>query len=462
MSVRLLHVADVETAYDDPGLIARLAAGLRAEGADRADSLVVGAGDDGALGVLALLGDGPREALPFLRAAGVAADAVGNHDLDRGPAACRSFAAAAPGRVLCANADLGLPGSATVDAGGERIGLVGISHPETPQICAGADGIDFRDPVPAARREIESLRGAGVERVVVLAHCGDGHLGALAASTAADAVLGGHEHERRVERVAGTLLVRTAGVGREFAAVDLGGERGRATVHRTESFEPAADVRTRYRERRAELGADETVGRAAEPIERSRETRFRRESRIGNLVADAYRCAVGADAALVPPGAIRTGPPLAGAVTVGDAVGTVPFEGPVVAFRLSGAGLRDVLHEAGAARADAGDGGDRGWVPFHVSGLRARWNGDGALVAVRTPAGPIRAGGTYRVATSHYLRRSEDFPALSEANAVAEGPPQYEALLAHIGDRGLETELQDRIHREQGRRREREQEQEQE
>jgi 2',3'-cyclic-nucleotide 2'-phosphodiesterase (5'-nucleotidase family) len=445
VSVRLFHVADIGTAYDDPDRIARLAGGLRAAGADRGDALVVGAGDDGALGVLALLGDGAREALPFLRAVDVAAEAVGNHDLDGGPAACRSFAAAAPAQFLCANADVDTDADADTDTGADAdldfpgSTAVGVSHPETPRLCAGTAGIQFRDPVPAARREIETLRGEGAEYVVVLSHCGDDE--PLAAGTDADAVLGGHDHDRRIECVNDTLLVRTAGVGRAFAAVDLG-DGAEATVHRTDAFDPAESVRAHYRERRAELGADETVGRITDPIERTRETRFRRESRVGNLVADAYCRAVDADAGLVPAGAIRTGHPLAGAVTVGDVVGTVPFDGPVVGFALSGAELRTVLREAGNPHP-----GDRGWVQFHVSGLRVRWGADGAVTDARTPAGPIRTKGTYRVATSHYLRRSGDFDPLSAANAVAEGPPQYEALLAHVRERGLDAEREGRITR---------------
>jgi hypothetical protein len=114
-------------------------------------------------------------------------------------------------------------------------------------------------------------------------------------------------------------------------------------------------------------------------------------------------------------------------------------------LRAAGTDLRDVLRAAGATHL-----GDRGRIPFHVSGLRVRWRDDGTLAAVRTPAGPLRAERTYRVAASHYLRRSEDFPALSEANAVAEGPPQYEALLAYVRETGAIPEVEGRIERGRG------------
>ncbi len=441
--IRLLHFADTEIAYDDPDLLARLAGAI---GARRTpNTLVVGGGDNGALGVLSILGDGSEEAVPFLDAAGRDAGVLGNHDIDDGSADAEAFAEAASGTVLCANAGFDLPGAATFEFGDRTVGLIGVSHPETPELCPQAAPIDFRDPVPAIERETDALRAVGADFVVVLSHCGTRDE-TIAFETDVDAVLGGHDHSRRVERHAGTLAVRTAGVGTELAELTLGDGRPRASVFDTDEFAPEADVREHYRARRADLGADETVATVDDPLERSRETRLRRESRMGNFAADAYREAVDADIGLVPGGTIRTGPTLAGEVSVAEVVGVVPFEGDVAALDLSGEDLRATLADAGAPHP-----GGRGWVQFHLSGLRVRWDADGTLAAARVggPDDPrVRAGERYRVATSPYLLGIDAFPALEPDREVAAGPAQYNAVLAHARDGGLAVEREGRIGKE--------------
>ena len=218
----------------------------------------------------------------------------------------------------------------------------------------------------------------------------------------------------------------------------------------------AASVARTYRERRWALGVDEVVARVADPLERTKTERFGGESRVGNFGADAMRAATAeapgdecadrgigpADLALFPAGSVRTGDPLAGAVTVGDVVSVCPFGGPVVECELDGTELRDVLAEAAHPHA-----GDRGWVQFHVSGGRVVWTDDSELARATVGGDPLDPDRTYRVATPEYVVWIDAFAPLNRGSAVVEHSEQWEALVSHARASGLDVACEGRIRR---------------
>jgi 2',3'-cyclic-nucleotide 2'-phosphodiesterase (5'-nucleotidase family) len=478
--LRVLGYSDLESAYDDPARVGALADLLARRRDER--TLVAGAGDDTALGTLALLTDESRaQALPFFEAVEPAADTFGNHDFDHGAAWAGEWADRVPATYCCANvagpadgfdgATGGVPDGTVVERGGHRVGVVGVAHPDTADICGTVDELDFGDPVAAANDAFADL--GPVDYRVVLAHCG-AEDPAVARGVDADVVLGGHLHSRRAERFDDTLLVRTAGGGTELVEVTLGGEGpddGSAAVafHEVDpgSFDPkptptaeadggrdgprdgpgdgrtaTASVAETYRERRAALGVDEVVARVEEPLVRTERERFGGESRVGNFAADAMRAAAGADLGLFPGGSVRTGDPLSGAVTVDDVVSVCPFGGPVVECELGGADLRGVLSEAAHPHP-----GDRGWVQFHVSGGRVVWTTESELARATVGGDPLDADRTYRVATPEYVVTIDAFGPLGRDNVVAEHDEQWQALVAHARDGGLDVECERRIAR---------------
>lgn len=492
--LRILGYSDLENAYDDPtrvGAFTDLIARRRDE-----RTLVVGAGDNTALGTLALLTDESRaQALPFFEAAEPAADTFGNHDFDHGRAWAAEWADRVPATYCCANvtgpaerfdgATGGVPDGTVVERGGHRIGVVGVAHPDTADICGTVDELDFSDPVAAANDAFAQL--GAVDHRVVLAHCG-AEDPTVARGVDADLVLGGHLHSRQTERFGDTLLVRTAGGGTELVEVTLGGadpDDGSAGVafHEVDpaSFDPkpaptaeadggrqgpgdgrtvtpssdvragaessdrtqaAASLAETYRQRRAALGVDEVVAQVEDPLVRTEDERFGGESRVGNFAADAMRESAGAQLGLFPGGSVRTGDPLAGAVTVGDVVSVCPFGGPVVECELDGTALRAVLEEAAYPH-----NGDRGWVQFHVSGGRVVWTDENELARATVGGDPLDPDGTYRVATPEYVVWIDAYAALSRETAVAEHDEQWQALVAHARDGGLDVACEGRIAR---------------
>jgi len=449
---RLLHYSDVENVYDDPVRVGRLAGALR--GVNGPDALVCGTGDNTSPGVLALIERG-RQALDLFAAVDADLSTFGNHDFDYGPDAAASLVADSPQTWVSANvygpdgdrfaAAETVPWTVeTVD--GVRIGFVGVTDPATPSLNPMASDLRVTDPYDAAERAVAELRAAGVDRVVALSHLGAGD-DDLARRVDLDVILGGHVHAERDDRVAGTRLLRPGTGGHAVLEVTLDATGPiEVTRHRTAEAPVADDVVSTLRGRADAAGLGEVVGHVSEPIDRSDDAVFGGETRVGNLVADAYRWALDADVGLQNSGGIRDGPPLAGDVTVADLVSVIPFEERVVEATVTGADLRSILRESAASVVDFGE---PDWWHGHVSGVRLRWDdGSDRLVDARVDGDPIDPDATYTVATSAYLLHTgHEFPTLGERHRTDEGDVQFEVLADYARAVGIDPEVEGRIER---------------
>jgi len=446
--VRLLHYSDVENAHDDPERIARLAGLLRELDGD--DAVVCGTGDNVAPGVLPLVTRG-EQALDFFAAVDPDLSTFGNHDFDFGLDRTAELVARSPQRWLSANVSVDGTPVAGADpwtvrsVDGRRVGFLGLTDPTTPSGTDDAAALSFDDPVEATRRAVEAMDDP--DDVVVLSHLGRAD-DRLAAACDVDVVLGGHVHSERVERVAGTLLTRPGDGGRTVLEVDLADRS--VTRHPVADGPLEAALAERYRRRLDEAGLDEVVARVDEPVERTDREAFRGESRVGNLVADAYRWVAERDLGSAPPvvglqnsGGIRTGPPLAGEVTVADLVSLVPFSEPVAVVELSGRALRSTFREA----ADTTGFGEADWWHAHVSGARLRYDhADDALLSARVDGDPVDDDARYRLAVSAFLLETDaEFPTLTGRDPLARYGPQHEVLVDYARTVGVEPTVEGRI-----------------
>ncbi len=450
--MRLLHYSDVENAHDDPERVARLAGLLAARDGD--DALVCGTGDNVAPGVLPLATRG-EQALDFFAAARPDLSTFGNHDFDFGPDRTAELVARSPQQWLSANVRRDGEPVAGADPWtvrsleGTRVGFFGLTDPTTPSGTEAAPALEFTDPVAAAERAVDALAERDAEIVVALSHLGRAD-DRLAAEVDVDVVLGGHVHSERIERVAGTLLTRPGDGGRVVLEVDLATRE--VTRHPVAEAPADTALAETYRDRIAETGLDDPVGRVADPIERTETEAFRGESRVGNFVADAYRWAAEREFGTAPPvvglqnsGGIRTGPPLDGAVTVADLVSLVPFEESLAVAELDGRRLRSVFGEA----ADPTGFGKAEWWHAHVSGAELVYDyADDALLEARIHGQPIDDDATYRLAVSEFLLETDaEFPTLTERAAVARFDTQYEVLADYARTVGIDPAIEGRITR---------------
>ena len=447
MSPRLLQYSDIENVYDDPERLGRLAGLLQA--LDGPDALLAGTGDNTSPGVLALVERG-EQALDFFEAIDPDVSTFGNHDFDYGPERASELVSASPQTWVTANArlngrrfgsDAGTKPWVTVDVDGATIGVTGVTTDRTASINPAAASLEFTDPIDAVRGAVSDLRDQDVEYIVVLSHLGQGDE-ALAHSVDADVILGGHVPTPAIETVDGTLVTRPGDGGHGVIEVNL--EDRTAVRHRSASAPVASSVERAMHERIAATGLDDPVATVSQPISRDEAALFGGESRVGNVVADAYRWETGADVALQNSGGIRSGAPLSGTVTVSDLIGLVPFEEPVTVGEVTGEQLRAVLEECangalGFAEPD--------WWHGHVSGVELVYDRDvDDLLSVSVGGAPVHPDETYTLASSDYLfHTTDEFPTLRAQHRREYHDIQYDVLVEYVRTVGLDPTIEGRI-----------------
>lgn len=449
MSPRLLHYSDLENAFDHPERMGGLTGTIEALRDD--STLVVGTGDNTAPGVLSLWTEG-RQALNFFAAVRPDADTFGNHDFDYGIERTREMVRRSPQTWLSTNVYDGDErfGSAegvvpwTIhDVDGTRIGLFGLSAPETGSINTLAAELTFADPVEAAQDAVSTLRNEGAEYVVALSHCGHGD-DAIASAVDVDVILGGHAHTERLDFVEGTLCTRPGAGGHVLLEIELRAAGPTVTRHRVEDGPLDESMARTLRGRLATTGLGEVVGTVEGSIKRTREERYAGESRIGNFVADATRWAVDADVALQNAGSLRDGPPLSGPVTVADLVGVVPFQADVVLAEVTGSELRSVFRE--------GDPGSLGFSKpgtwhAHISGASVTYDANvNSVRGARVGGDPLQDDATYTLATTEYLLSTDnEFPTLEWSHEIDRTTVQYEVLADYARAVGIDPPLDGRV-----------------
>jgi 2',3'-cyclic-nucleotide 2'-phosphodiesterase (5'-nucleotidase family) len=450
---------------------------------------------------------------------GYAAAAIGNHEFDYGPAgpeetvqkpgedprgALKARAAGARFPFLAANTLDDLTGrpvvwtnvkpSVIVTVRGVKVGLIGVTTPDTPALTIGANviGLTFAPLVPVITREATSLRARGATVVIVLAHAGGrctrqdnpedvsscdlmAEIVQVARQLPAglvDVIAAGHTHQAMAHDIAGVAIVEAYANGRSFSRIDLTVNRSTGMLVRkrilptqdlcgredptTHTCDPAAahgpSVASRYEDRPVQ--PDATVAAAIAPAVRKAvtvknqpigvimETSFPRgdqesETAIADLVADGTLASVpGADVALSNGGSFRADVP-SGPLTYGSIYELYPFDNRIVTLRLKGDQLARII----AANLQ------RNVAPFEllpIAGFRvdARCDGNMLGVTLTRPSGMvIRPDEQLTVATSDFIAGGGDgilAPAgsLVEMKAVAGAPLLREALVAWLRSRG--------------------------
>ena len=371
---------------------------------------------------------------------GYAASAVGNHEFDYGPVgptsiaragddplgALKKNAAMASFPFLAANMTEKATGATPawarpytmVEVAGARIGIIGLSTPDTPNVTIGANvrTLSFGDPVPATVAAAAALRRQGADAVIVIAHIGgkcadvaDVHdvascgaeeevmryLDRLPPHTI-DAFFAGHTHQQMRHFIHDVPVLQGRAYGEEFSTLDLwitprqGVDPSRTTIRpltmiceqvwsgteRCKTPGPAgaslvprtflaraiapdaklAEGMKPYVDRVAAKRAESVGATAAAPFTR----RFDGESTLGDLLADLMRRTFETDAAIINSGGIRSDL-RAGNLVYADVFETSPFDNYPAIVRMTGAQIREVLRLTTL-------NGERGIM--QVSGLR--------------------------------------------------------------------------------------------
>jgi 2',3'-cyclic-nucleotide 2'-phosphodiesterase (5'-nucleotidase family) len=307
-----------------------------------------------------------RSIIALYDALGYTAAALGNHEFDWGQDTLRARMRDAGYAILGANVryhdgrDVDwIRNDTLVDAGGVRVGIIGIATVETPRVtlAANVSDLQFVDPVPVVLRHARSLRDRGADLVVVIAHAGafcdaegddrcTGEIVELArgAGRAIDAIVSGHTHSlvRTVEN--GVPIVQARSNGRAVGVLDLvPGELPVVSVRTvlTDSVTPSARIDSMARRALAAVAprVSARVAIIATHLARSGE-----QHPLGHLVTDAQRWAGKADVAVMNNGGLRADLP-AGVATYGRVFEVQPFGNTLHRFTLRGTDLRAYLEK---------------------------------------------------------------------------------------------------------------------
>ncbi len=351
----------------------------------------------------------------------------GNHEFDFGPAVLRERVAESKFKWLGANVIDKKTGRTFADTPrfvirefqGVKVGIFGITLPETKNTSSPGPDVEFRPACETAKKVIDEMRDAGARAVVALTHLSlkeDKELARCAKGI--DVIIGGHEHTLLQASSAGTPIFKMTADGREMGRIDLQIEpqSGRVQsidwqiikVDSTVKEDPEfAAVTTKYAAKIRELARP--VGRTRVALDaRSFENRTS-ETNIANFVADSFRRATGADLSLINGGSIRADTVITpGALTMRDVLSILPFNNEMAVIELKGSLLLEAL-ENGVGR--TAPGAEPGRFP-QVSGFSYTF--DASLPAgqriksVMVANRPLDPEKTYTLATTSYIANGGD------------------------------------------------------
>ncbi len=449
------------------GGAARLATAIAAA-RDRAETAILVDGGDPFQGSLFYTYYKGAAAAEMMDRLGYEGMAVGNHEFDDGPQVLRDFIDAVPFPVLMANADYaGEPALADLDlahavieAGGQRIGLIGLTPVENPDLSSPGPGIAFTDPVAATQASVDALTADGVDKIVVLSHSGLGVDRRVAENTTGvDVIVGGHSHTLLSNTdpdaagpyplmVGETAIVQAEAYGKYLGEVSVTFDaEGRVVAATGDPIlldaSVAEDAAMAAWVAEMAVPLDEirqrVVAEAAAPIDGDRASCRAGECSMGNLVADAMLDRVrdqGIDIAITNGGGLRASID-AGEVTMGEVLTVLPFQNTLSTFRVTGATIRAALENGVSAIEDGA-----GRFP-QVAGLTFRFDPGAApgsrIVDVKVDSGdgfvPLEAGRVYGVVSNNFVRTGGDGYAMFEdaQDAYDFGPDLADVTAEYLG-----------------------------
>lgn len=374
----------------------------------------------------------------------------GNHDFNYGHERLKELAEMAEFSVLSANVVKEdktslLPGSVIIEKGYAKLGIFGLSTPETvfQTNPNNVTGLSFTDPVQAAKEQVAALEAEDCTLIIALTHIGLDESSDVTSKEIAeqvdgiDVIIDGHSHSVLEEGqwVNDTLIASTGEYIESIGCVVIDPEgRAEAGLLTEEDLNEYA-VNEKVDQLIAEITASQdellnvVVGQTGVELVGAREMVRTSETNLGNLAADAFRSAAGADVALTNGGGIRDSIP-AGDITKKQLVTVFPFGNYVVTMNVTGEQLTAML-ENGVSRYPDADGR----FP-QVSGMTFKFDPDQAAGArvfdVQVNGEPVDMEKTYLLATNDYIAIGGDEYPAADIPLAGEFSAMEEILIDYI------------------------------
>ncbi|MSS46327.1 bifunctional metallophosphatase/5'-nucleotidase [Cutibacterium sp. WCA-380-WT-3A] len=426
-----------------------------ANGADKV--LLLNAGDNvgGSTFESGSLNDEPT--IDMLKAAGVEANTVGNHEFDKGwkdladrvvPHIGTPYLGANVYEKGTTTVAAPLKASTVIVKDGVRIGVVGAVTHDLPSLVspAGISNLTIGDPVKAVNAEAKRLKSEGLADIVIAEYhegaadgSGDaasqgGNFAPIYATTSSDVdlVFNGHTHQvYSWKDNAGAPLLQAGSYGQHLAKVKVAWDSQQKKLCSTDAsiIDPAktpaddptiAKISSIYDDAKAKsdsVGAT-VIGHASAPIttpsnESDQEFGANvrdRESTMTNMVADMFKDTLGKDdpnfIGLQNPGGTRASL-LDTDITYKQAAQVLPFANTLTTTKITGAQFKKVLEQQWQ-RDENGEVPSRPYLQLGVSSNvtytydESRKEGD-RITSVWVNGKPMDPNATYTVGSGSFL-----------------------------------------------------------
>ncbi len=388
-----------------------------------------------------------RASASFMNSMGVDAFVLGNHEFDDGPPVLADFLAATNFPTIAGNVYFGsepslkgkVPPYLIVEAGGEKIGIIGVVTTDTAEIAAPGENIAFIDTIRYLDSIVPEVEAQGTNKIIVLSHVGYAEDLAIAkAVRGIDVIVGGHTNTLlsnadpkadgpypvMVENPDGkkTAIVQVYAyskyLGELTVKFDDNGDVVFATGN-THLLDAKVKADEAFAARLAGLSAEldkvrnAVVGSAAAVIDGNRESCRVQECAMGNLVADAMLQRVkdqGVSIAIQNGGGLRASID-DGEITMGEVLTVLPFQNTLSTFQLKGSDVIAAL-ENGVSQVEE----VKGRFP-QVAGLRYAWDPAAEPLGGRIKQAQVMADGgwvdidpdaAYGLVSNNYMRGGGD------------------------------------------------------
>lgn len=387
-----------------------------------------------------------RLAAQAMNLIGYDATAIGNHEFDDGPAVLARFIKSVRFPVVATNIDAArepklrglIRPFVVLRAGGRKIGIVGYTTEDTPELSKAGKRVRFSRAETALSAAIAKLKTRGADKIIAVSHAGFRRDKRVAAAVEGiDVIVGGHSNtllSNTARRAAGpypvvvksptgkpVLVVQAFAFSRYVGKLEVRFDRSGVPVTWQGDLVPVGFAVPKHPKMEALIKAKrgpvdalrrKVVGQLATGFDGSTPTCRSRECTMGNMVADALvwkTRAQGTQIAFINGGGVRAsmarGPATMGAILV-----VLPFQNALATLKLKGRDIRAALeHGVSQAKELAGR------FP-QVSGLRFVWDParprGKRIVSVEVRLaqgwGPLKDEAIYNVATIDYLRGGGD------------------------------------------------------
>ncbi|MBX9722257.1 MAG: bifunctional metallophosphatase/5'-nucleotidase, partial [Candidatus Obscuribacterales bacterium] len=314
---------------------------------------------------------------------------IGNHDFDEGPENLGKQLKNAKFDVISCNLDVSSDPNLSVEVkpsvvkeiAGQKIGFIGIITPQLVELAPKLGAVKLISAGPnwmePLRAEIEKLKKQGVNKIIVVSHCGVDLETLMAKSIPdIDVVVGGHSHTRLdkatvVDQADGahTMVVQTGSYGRTLGELDLVFDKSGKLImpetkykliDLTEKVSEEPDVKAYVVEKAKPFAAlQSTILSEASANFDNRFKRFEFDSGIGDILTDAIAEATkdqGVTMAFQNRGGIRAGIDQ-GPISVQKVREILPFPNKVMVATVSGKTLMGVLEHSASAMTGGSAGG---------------------------------------------------------------------------------------------------------